>query len=40
MRSKDCSIELINGWLEEAVVKVSIKWKEATGKEKKHIHAI
>ena len=40
IRSKDCSVELINGSLEEAVDKVSIKWKEATGKEKEHIHAI
>ena len=40
MRSKDCSVELINGSLEETVDKVSVKWKEATGKDKEHIHAI
>ena len=40
MRSKGCSLELINGSFEESVDKVSIKWKEVTGKDKEHIHAI
>ena len=40
IRSKDCSVELVNGSLEEAVDRVSIKLKEATGNEKEHIHAI
>ena len=40
MRSKDCCVEQINDSLEEAVDKVLIKFKETTGKEKEHIHAI